>query len=85
MFKEITIIGGAGHVGLAFALICGSANIKVHIHDNNLDSIKLIQKGKMPHIENNANKVLKKGIISQIYSFAEKRIIIVNDLMLKMQ
>ena len=46
MFKEITIIGGAGHVGLAFALICGLANIKVHIHDNNLDSIKLIRLAK---------------------------------------
>ena len=35
MIKEITIIGGAGHVGLAFALICTSKNIKVHIHDIN--------------------------------------------------
>ena len=31
MFREITIIGGAGHVGLAFALICAKKNIKVHI------------------------------------------------------
>ena len=44
MNKEITIIGGAGHVGLAFALICTSKNIKVHIHDNNTQSIKLIKK-----------------------------------------
>ena len=29
MFREITIIGGAGHVGLAFALICAKKNIKV--------------------------------------------------------
>ena len=45
MFKEITVIGGAGHVGLAFALICASKNIKVHIHDTNIKSIKLIKKG----------------------------------------
>jgi len=45
MFKEITVIGGAGHVGLAFAIICASKNIKVHIHDTNIKSIKLIKKG----------------------------------------
>lgn len=72
MFKEITIIGGAGHVGLAFALICGAANIKVHIHDNNLDSIKLIKKGKMPHIENNSNKILKNIIKKKLFSFSNK-------------
>ena len=41
MFREITIIGGAGHVGLAFALICAKKNIKVHINDINSNSIQL--------------------------------------------
>ena len=45
MFKEITIIGGAGHVGLAYTLICVSKNIKVHINDTNTKSINLIKKG----------------------------------------
>ena len=72
MFKEITIIGGAGHVGLAFALICGSANMKVHIHDSNIDSINLIKKGKMPHIENNAKKILKNINKKKLFSFSNK-------------
>ena len=42
MFKEITVIGGAGHVGLAFGLICTSKNIKVHLHDINKDSLDII-------------------------------------------
>ena len=29
LYKEITVIGGAGHVGLAFALICVEKKIKV--------------------------------------------------------
>ena len=57
MFREITIIGGAGHVGLAFALICAKKNIKVHIHDTNVNSIQLIQTGKLPHKEKNAKKI----------------------------
>ena len=59
MLKKITIIGGAGHVGLAFALICASKNIKVHIHDINSSSLELIKNGKLPHKENNAQKILK--------------------------
>ena len=43
MFKEVTIIGGAGHVGLAFGLICASNNIKVHLHDLNTSSIESIK------------------------------------------
>ena len=35
MSNNITVIGGAGHVGLAFALICVNKNIKVHINDIN--------------------------------------------------
>ena len=44
MFKEITIIGGAGHVGLAYTLICVSKNIKVHINDTNINSINSCKK-----------------------------------------
>ena len=70
MFKEITIIGGAGHVGLAFALICISRNIKVHIHDINLKNINLIKKGKMPHKEKDGNKFLKKALKEKLFSFS---------------
>ena len=60
MFKEITIIGGAGHVGLAYTLICASKNIKVHINDTNIKSINLIKKGILPHKEKNGSKILKR-------------------------
>ena len=63
MFKKITIIGGAGHVGLAFALICASNDIKVHIHDINSNSLELIKKGKLPHKENNAEKILQLNYV----------------------
>ncbi len=72
MNKEITIIGGAGHVGLAFALICTSKNIKVHIHDNNIQSIKLIKKGIMPHKEKNGSKFLKNAVKKNLLTFSSK-------------
>ena len=70
MFKKITIIGGAGHVGLAFALICASNDIKVHIHDINSNSLELIKKGKLPHKENNAEKILKKALNKKLFTFS---------------
>ena len=72
MFKEITIIGGAGHVGLAFALICAAKNIKVHIHDTNLHSINLIKKNKMPHKEVNASPILKKALNNKLFTFSNE-------------
>ena len=69
MIKEITIIGGAGHVGLAFALICTSKNVKVHIHDTNKKSINLIKKGVMPHKEKNGSKFESKYSIEYVLLF----------------
>ena len=70
MFKEITVIGGAGHVGLAFGLICAAKNIKVHLHDINSTSLNLIKKGKMPHIEKGAQKILNKAIKKNLLTFS---------------
>ena len=72
MFREITIIGGAGHVGLAFALICAKKNIKVHINDINSNSIKLIQKGKIPHKEKNGKKILDYALKNNLFTFSTK-------------
>ena len=70
MFKKITIIGGAGHVGLAFGLICSLKNIKVHLHDLNLQSINLIKNGKMPHKEKGARKILHRALDKNLLSFS---------------
>tara|TARA_A100001011_G_scaffold338393_1_gene369192 strand:+ start:3273 stop:4439 length:1167 start_codon:yes stop_codon:yes gene_type:complete len=72
MIKEITIIGGAGHVGLAFALICTSKKIKVHIHDINKESLRLIKRGVMPHKEKNGANYLKKAIKNNLLTFSSK-------------
>ncbi len=72
MIKEITIIGGAGHVGLAFALICTSKKIKVHIHDINKESLILIKKGIMPHKEKNGAKYLRRAIKNNLLTFSYK-------------
>ena len=71
MYKEITIIGGAGHVGLAFGLVCASKNIKVHLYDINSNSLNKIKKGKMPHKEDGAQKILNKALDKNLLSFSD--------------
>ena len=73
MLKQISVIGGAGHVGLAFGLICASNNIKVHLHDINSKSLKMIKNGKMPHKENGAQKILKKALKKNLLSFSDNK------------
>jgi UDP-N-acetyl-D-mannosaminuronic acid dehydrogenase len=73
MLKEISVIGGAGHVGLAFSLICASNNIKVHLHDINSKSLNMIKNGKMPHKENGAQKILKKALKKNLLSFSDNK------------
>ena len=73
MFNEITVIGGAGHVGLAFGLICASKNIKVHLHDINSKSLNLIKNGKMPHKETGAQKLLNKALQKNLLSFSDNQ------------
>ena len=72
LYKEITVIGGAGHVGLAFALICAEKKIKVHIHDTNVDSINLIKKGILPHKEDNAKKILRNALNKKLFTFSSE-------------
>ena len=72
LYKEITVIGGAGHVGLAFALICAEKKIKVHIHDTNVDSINLIKRGILPHKEDNAKKILKNALNKKLFTFSNE-------------
>ncbi len=72
LHNEITIIGGAGHVGLAFALICASKNIRVHIHDINKDSLNLISKGILPHKEKNGLKLLQNALNKNLLSFSSE-------------
>ena len=73
MFKEITIIGGAGHVGLAFGLICTSKNIKVHLHDINSNQLNTIKNGKMPHMETGAQKILNRALKKNLLSFSDNK------------
>ena len=58
--QNISIIGGAGHVGFPLGLAFAEKIFKVNLVDLNLKHLKLINKGKSPFMEIGAEKLLKK-------------------------
>ena len=46
--RQISIIGGAGHVGFPLGLIFSSKGYQVNLIDKNLDNIKKINQGISP-------------------------------------
>jgi UDP-N-acetyl-D-mannosaminuronic acid dehydrogenase len=67
--KHISIIGGAGHVGLPLGLAFAEKKFKIHLIDNNKKSLETIKSNKMPFMEFGANKVLNKSLKSKLFYF----------------
>ena len=60
--SNISIIGGAGHVGFALGLIFSSKGFKVSLIDKHKLNIKRINSGKIPFLEESSQKLLKTMI-----------------------
>ena len=60
--EKISIIGGCGHVGLPLGIVLSQAGYFVTLYDINLDAVKLVNAGKLPFLEKNAEEILKEQI-----------------------
>ena len=49
--KEMSIIGGAGHIGFPLGLVFASKNFKVNLVDKNKDYLSKISRGIPPFLE----------------------------------
>ena len=59
---NVAIIGGAGHVGFPFALVCAKAGHNVYAIDLNEELIADINAGNVPYIEHGAAEILAKQL-----------------------
>lgn len=59
--SKITIIGGAGHIGLPLGILFANKGYKVNLYDKDKKNINKINKLKMPFMEKGAEKLLKKN------------------------
>src|SRR5215212_4864183 len=57
---DVCVIGGAGHVGLPFALICADSGLRTVIYDKDSAKVRQIRSGEMPFTEEGAEEVLRR-------------------------
>ena len=60
--KNISIIGGAGHVGFPLALAFANKNFNVNLIDLNTKNLNKIRNGEVPFYEIGAKNILKKSL-----------------------
>ena len=60
--KNISVIGGAGHVGFPLGLVFSSKNFTVNLIDKNLFFLKKIQNGSPPFLEEGSKKLLERAL-----------------------
>ena len=61
MKVDIAIIGGAGHIGLPLGLLLADKKKKIILYDKNKRNLDLIARSKLPFMEKNGLKLLKKN------------------------
>jgi UDP-N-acetyl-D-mannosaminuronic acid dehydrogenase len=73
---EVTVVGGAGHVGVPLVLALVEAGLRVNVNDLNKESLEALQSGRLPFIEHGAETVLSKALLNRrlVFTHASDRI-----------
>ena len=59
---EITVVGGAGHIGIPLVLALAEAGMRVNVNDLNQELLDVLEDGRLPFIEHRAESVLSKAL-----------------------
>jgi UDP-N-acetyl-D-mannosaminuronic acid dehydrogenase len=59
---DVTVVGGAGHVGIPLVLALAEAGLRVNVNDINRASLDMLAEGGLPFIEYGAQAVLDKAL-----------------------
>lgn len=73
---DVTVVGGAGHVGVPLVLALAEAGLRVNVNDLNKKSLATLQGGKLPFIEHGADGVVGSALANQrlVFTNASDRI-----------
>lgn len=69
---DVTVLGGAGHVGLPLALMLAHSGLQVRIHDRNRQVMEQIRQGRLPYIEYDAQPYLDQALAENRLSFSSE-------------
>src|SRR5271156_5644050 len=73
---DVTVVGGAGHVGVPLVLALAEAGLRVNVNDLNRESLGALQAGRLPFIEHGTETMLRKARINRrlVFTHASNRI-----------
>lgn len=69
---DLTVVGGAGHVGIPLVLSFAAKGLRVNVNDLNLDNLAALKSGRLPFIEYGAGELLTDALRHQRLSFTSK-------------
>jgi UDP-N-acetyl-D-mannosaminuronic acid dehydrogenase len=69
---DLTVVGGAGHVGIPLVLSFAAKGLRVNVNDLNLDNLAALKSGRLPFIEYGAGELLTDALRAQRLSFTSK-------------
>jgi UDP-N-acetyl-D-mannosaminuronic acid dehydrogenase len=72
---DICIVGGLGHVGLPLGISLAQSGKRVVLYDINQRAIDVVSKGKMPFIEEGAEKILQDVLDKNLFISSDKQVI----------
>jgi UDP-N-acetyl-D-mannosaminuronic acid dehydrogenase len=68
---DITVVGGAGHVGIPLVLALTEAGLRVNVNDLNRTALDTLKSGKLPSIEHGGASVLAKALAGKRLVFTD--------------
>lgn len=73
---DITVVGGAGHVGIPLVLALAEAGLRINVNDINPGSLDTLKNGRLPFTEYGAQAVLAKALADNrlVFTNASDRI-----------
>jgi UDP-N-acetyl-D-mannosaminuronic acid dehydrogenase len=69
---DVCVIGGGGHVGLPFALICADSGLRTVVYDLDSRKVEQIRSGVMPFREEGAEEMLQRVLGSGLLTVEDR-------------
>jgi len=69
---DLTVVGGAGHVGIPLVLSFAAKGLTVNVNDRNEDALALLKSGQVPFMEAGAQPLLAKALADKRLFFTSK-------------
>jgi UDP-N-acetyl-D-mannosaminuronic acid dehydrogenase len=73
--RDVTIVGGCGHVGLPLGLVFADRGLTVTLFDTNADAVATVTEGQMPFQERGAEQVLRRVKGSRLTATTEPDVV----------